>query len=198
MIKNKTYGKVLLLGCLLGLSACELFDKPRRPSPENPSFYELGYKGPVEPTQKKDEKQPVIICPAVSLENASYSKLILNGNDYQVNLVRDESYCHISQQVNHSYIEVKPIFQLRQSKLEQYERKIPFSYYIRTPDGRTRVFKQEAYIPKMKTEICHSGKSTKIDIPEKEKFFYPITIGLIIEQQELEYNNKYFNYHYEK
>ena len=53
MIKNKTHGKVLLLGCLLGLSACGLFDKPRRPSPENPSFYELGYKGPVEPTQKK-------------------------------------------------------------------------------------------------------------------------------------------------
>lgn len=197
MIRKIGYKKFILLAAFFNIISCGYTDRPRRATAHNPSFYELGYQGPVSQTKDEDdENSPKIICPVVNLENTSYSKLILNMNDFQVNLVRDESYCNISPQVNRSYVEVTPIFQVKQSKTEQTERKVGFSYYVKTPDGRTRLYEGEAYIPKMKTEICYKGKTVRINIPEKEKFYYPITVGLIINPQELKYNNKYFNHHY--
>ena len=148
-------------------------------------------------SEPQSDEEPIIICPAVSLENTSYAVLAPNMDSLQVNLARDSSYCNISPRVNHSYIDVAPVFQIRRHE-DIGERKVEFSYYIMTPDGRKGVFEEAIYIPKRKKEIYYTGKSIRIPIPEKEKYYYPITMGLIINPEELDHNNKYFNAHYEE
>ena len=91
-------------------------------------------------------------------------------NDYQVNFLREESFCHISPQVNQSYIDITPVFQVRQE--QRGARSVKFSYYVKTPDGNTTLYPEEISVPAKRQSYCHKGKTIRVKIPEKQKYYY--------------------------
>ena len=195
MKQIKQYKTVIMLIGLVFIASCSFFDGPRRPSQNQPSFYELGYV-PMPQERQDDDEKPQIICPVIYLENTSFAKLILNMNDYQVNFLREESSCHISPQINQSYIDITPVFQVRQE--QRGARSVKFSYYVKTPDGNTTLYPEEISVPAKRQSYCHKGKTIRVKIPEKQKYYYPISMGLVIDPHELEYNNRYFDSNYEE
>lgn len=138
---------------------------------------------------RKREDAPKI-CPLVSINENSYTKIIQHVDAYEISLDGYHGDCIISTPMHETTAVIQPVFTIRRLKADG-QVNVPLDYYVESPYGRMRQH-VIATLPEFEKEVRYLSRPVKIPLDYRLRYETVINLGLIINPPEQIYNNRYF------